>query len=243
MGALGASAAASVIRVVPVRAANGDPVLLGDVNLATATTEVRDSDGSNHTVALLGHLTHTAGSGDGAAVMGLDDGANGTGVKGFAPNGPTSIGVLGYSNEGFGVYGYTFGPGPGIYGAGGTGVYGHSSASSDQPAAPGKTGVFGFADQDVSASGVRGQSVSGNGVRGQSVSGNGVLGLSGSSVGVRGQSTTGRGGSFKGKAAQVRLEPSPAASHPPQGRRGDLFVDQSGRLWFCKGSATWVQLA
>jgi hypothetical protein len=24
---------------------------------------------------------------------------------------------------------------------------------------------------------------------------------------------------------------------------GDLYVDKNERLWFCKGGATWVQLA
>ena len=27
------------------------------------------------------------------------------------------------------------------------------------------------------------------------------------------------------------------------GVRGDLYVDKSGRLWFCKGGSTWKQLA
>ena len=40
-----------------------------------------------------------------------------------------------------------------------------------------------------------------------------------------------------------RLSPSTAASHPDSGAAGDLFVDKTGRLWFCKGGATWKQLA
>jgi amino acid transporter len=62
-------------------------------------------------------------------------------------------------------------------------------------------------------------------------------------VGVRGESSSGRGGVFIGTAAQVRLSPSSASSHPASGSRGDLFVDAAGRLWFCKGATTWHQLA
>ncbi len=84
----------------------------------------------------------------------------------------------------------------------------------------------------------------------------GVLGFSGSEpnqlapdplplTGVYGLATgTGsRGGVFGGKAAQVRLQPSGAATHPTSGDAGDLFVDKSHRLWFCKGGTTWKQLA
>jgi hypothetical protein len=34
-----------------------------------------------------------------------------------------------------------------------------------------------------------------------------------------------------------------ATSHPGSGAKGDLFVDTSGRLWFCKGGMSWKQLA
>jgi hypothetical protein len=64
-----------------------------------------------------------------------------------------------------------------------------------------------------------------------------------SSVGVRGESTSGRGGSFVGKLAQLRLAPSSATTHPHSGAKGDLFVDSKTRLWFCKGGTTWKQLA
>jgi hypothetical protein len=64
-----------------------------------------------------------------------------------------------------------------------------------------------------------------------------------SAIGVSGQSTTGRGGVFKGKVAHLRLPPSNAATHPNAGQPGDLFVDSSYRLWFCKGGASWKQSA
>jgi len=74
-----------------------------------------------------------------------------------------------------------------------------------------------------------------------------VLGSTeGAGNGVEGRSILGRGGLFRGKRAQVRLLPSSAATKPSAGKRGDLFVDASGRLWYCKTSDSttgWVQLA
>lgn len=63
--------------------------------------------------------------------------------------------------------------------------------------------------------------------------------------GVQGISPV-RGGSFSGNAAQINLVPSSLSTHPTSGAKGDLFVDSSGRLWYCRlgGSiATWKQLA
>ncbi|MDX6229679.1 MAG: hypothetical protein QOI76_3069 [Frankiales bacterium] len=66
-------------------------------------------------------------------------------------------------------------------------------------------------------------------------------------VGVGG--ALGRGAQFTGGAAQARLVPSTAASHPAMGKAGDLFVDRSARLWFCQkassstAAAVWKQLA
>jgi hypothetical protein len=63
---------------------------------------------------------------------------------------------------------------------------------------------------------------------------------------IEGTSILGRGGVFKGKKAAVRLVASSAANKPSTGTRGDLFVDSTGRLSYCKtsGSTTgWKQLA
>jgi hypothetical protein len=129
------------------------------------------------------------------------------------------------------------GPGTGQ----GIGVDGHSDDS---------VGVRGTSDSNV---GVRGDSKSSYGVWAESQSyhalaafsgpGIGVWGTSGSSVGVRGESEHGRGGLFKGRKAQLRLQPSTSNSHPASGAVGDLFVDKHGRLWFCKGGSRWKQLA
>jgi len=69
----------------------------------------------------------------------------------------------------------------------------------------------------------------------------------GAGPGLQAQSATGRGALFSGKAAQIQLTPGTGASHPTNGEKGDLYVDTSGRLWFCKLGgihlATWVQVA
>lgn len=57
------------------------------------------------------------------------------------------------------------------------------------------------------------------------------------------EGTGGRGGRFRGQAAQVRLTPGLAATHPASGLAGDLYVDRTNRLWFCSGTTTWTQLA
>jgi hypothetical protein len=75
------------------------------------------------------------------------------------------------------------------------------------------------------------------------VSGDAVVGVGQTGRGVLGVSTSGRGGVFNGKKAQVQLQASTATTHPSSGARGDLFVDNAGRLWFCKGGTTWKQLA
>jgi len=146
---------------------------------------------------------------------------------GFYAGSGSAIGVYGDSGSSFGVLGVS-GSSTAVYGSsasttlpavvgysfhGSTGLQGYSGAAVSSPASPVKTGVFGSADTDEA------------------------------SVGVRGRSPTGRGGVFGGKLAQLRLSPSGASTHPASGQRGDLFVDSSGRLWFCKGGTTWKQLA
>ena len=61
-------------------------------------------------------------------------------------------------------------------------------------------------------------------------------------MGVSGTSTTGRGGLFKGRrpSAAGALDRFDA---PDSGSTGDLFVDKSNRLWFCKGGTDWKPLA
>jgi hypothetical protein len=56
-------------------------------------------------------------------------------------------------------------------------------------------------------------------------------------------SALGAGGRFSGKTAQIQLVPSNLSTHPPSGSAGQLFVDRSNRLWYCKGGTAWHQLA
>lgn len=79
-------------------------------------------------------------------------------------------------------------------------------------------------------------------VQGFGASGAGVL-AKGHGFGLRADGQEGRGGQFTGAKAQVRLQPATAATHPSSGQRGDLFVDKSGRLWFCKGGSTWHRIS
>jgi hypothetical protein len=66
-------------------------------------------------------------------------------------------------------------------------------------------------------------------------------------VGVGG--AHGRGAQLSGGAANARLRPAAAATHPTTGKAGDLFVDSSVRLWFCQKASTaatpavWKQIA
>ena len=54
--------------------------------------------------------------------------------------------------------------------------------------------------------------------RNDTVGGTGVVGVAGH---------LGRGGSFQGGAASLRLVPATAGSHPTTGKVGDVFVDSS----------------
>jgi hypothetical protein len=96
------------------------------------------------------------------------------------------------------------------------------------------TGKFGVVGSGVGG-GVSGIANGGDpGVRGQSDQG----------PGISGTSAQGRGGQFSSDTvAQLRMLPSSGTTHPSSGKRGDLFVDKGGRLWFCKGNTHWKQLA
>jgi hypothetical protein len=172
-------------------------------------------------------------SGAGNAVEG--NSANGYGVFGGSSSEPgvgghsdASYGVQGSSSQSIGVFGIS---------ASDSAVYG-SSASPTLPA------VMGRSEGDNT--GLQGWSGSSNGSPPASPANTGVYGYAsqdGTAVGVRGTSPAGRGGVFKGGVAQLKLVAASNATHPVTGQVGDLFVDRNHRLWFCKGGATWKQLA
>jgi hypothetical protein len=169
------------------------------------------------------------GKAQGIGVLGKS--LEGTGVRGDSVYGPGNVGESGTSD---GVQGYAHAPNvSGVYGdvtdANGYGVFGRNSGGS--------TGYFAHASV---------------GAAGQSDSRTGVMGYTGGTAptpvpaltGVFGVSMQagGRGGQFAGSAAPIRLVPSSTTSHPASGARGDLYVDNAGRLWFCQvggNPATW----
>jgi hypothetical protein len=206
-----------------------------------SATAVRGDSASGTAVA--GHSTSGTGvSGNSGSSTGVSGNSGSSfGVSGTSDS---STGVYGSSNSGTAIYGTS--PGYGVYGHStlGTAVFGFSNSG---------IGVYGASDSDAVPA-VLAQSLGNTGV--QAYSGPNLppaspkkIGVFGSadadaySVGVRGVSPTGRGGRFKGKKAQIGLDPSTDATHPASGAKGDFFVDSAGRLWFCKGGTTWKQLA
>jgi hypothetical protein len=177
-----------------------------------------------------------------AALAGHTKGAYAAGVLGYAEAEGAGVRGVGALSNASGVHGESWDRGNGVYGeAQGTG-----------------SGVLGRSDEGIAVEGIIGTAANsspavhgstdgaGPAVKGTGSAGPGVLGESALGPGIRGISTAGRGGLFAGDRAQVRLLPSGKATHPRNGARGDLFVDSSGRLWYCsKGGprATWKQLA
>jgi hypothetical protein len=243
---------------------------LTDVRATTNLKNVSNAKPVLHLYNGKGGITLHGQAEDGPSVVGTNhsphraasEGSNtvGCGVLGFSgPERPTSIsytgtGVYGRSEAsgGAGVVGEATDTSTEVYGVEGVvqgpfgrGVFGWSLSEYE-----GGTGVWGQAN---SPDGVGVQGYAWNGIRHPNSTrfGTGVMGFSGSknlppkglpNTGVYGIGIKGRGGVFQGDKAQVRLVPSTAASHPSSGAAGDLFVDTSNRLWFCKGGTNWVKL-
>jgi hypothetical protein len=222
MGAIAATVASALGRPLATKADNNDPLTLGvGTNTATDTTSLHQNTSNKD-----GLYVAAAGSSS-KAIVGEDF---------------LGVGVKGSTTSGAGVHGLSTGRGAGVRADSDSGdgvnsrsqtgwaVYGFNYASDkaaiEGGALAGSTGVLGFSgplEPGASAS-------------------TGVYG-SAAAVGVRGDSSEGRGGVFKGNAAQVKLVASTRDTHPTSGQKGDLFVDKHGRLWFCKGGSTWHQLA
>jgi hypothetical protein len=185
------------------------------------------------------------GTGSGVAVRGVSN------VYGEAIRGEITNAGSGY----YAIHGATAGGGSAIFGEGnaGAGVEGYSDVFGVFGRSLTGEGVLGTSQSsDAEKAAVHGQHQgAGRGVWGEVVNftsaGSGVLGsTTGKGAGVEGTSERGRGGVFSGKSAQVRLKPSSAATHPVNGSAGDMFVDASNRLWFCRAGgnpATWTRVA
>jgi hypothetical protein len=156
----GAGAAASLLGATPALATDGQPVIAGRENDNSSSTLVSATEGSG----LIGQTTQ-----EGFAGLEGDD---------FAPEGG-SYGVVGYSQNGTGVYGESDSVAAmtaQAFGSGYAGVYAGSDAGD---------GVWGGTSDD-SYAGVYGTDQSGG-------DGIGVWGVSADGVGVYGSSTTGTG--------------------------------------------------
>jgi hypothetical protein len=204
----------------------GGEALFGQSH-GNAPTVRGDNLGSGSGVA--GNAESEAGAGVLGTHTGGGDGVRGT-TNGSADGGAAVAGIN--TGGGYGVAGVT-------EGATAAGVRGQNNAGGD--------GVTGEASGR--GVGVRGVArAAGNGVVGIATSPKGALvgQNAGTGDGVTARSRNGRGGSFAGKTAALRLIPSATADHPVDGKTGDLFLDRRRRLWFCKlggTKAAWVQLA
>lgn len=263
LNALGGALAAALAGPLPVEAAtdhvmyvnneNGAPVLVAisehQAGYASsgAGTAVHGSSDSGHGVQASSStgIGLNAFCGIGPAVVGASGSSDlprsKTGVQGYANQDGASVGVLGKSPTGNGVVGFSANPAAsGVWGdntGGGFGVAGSTGGG------PGKAAVWGDNHGSTGGVGVRGSSREGTAVYGYS--GHLSVPLAPAHIGVYGRSDDGRGGVFSGTVAQLRLVPSTATTHPTAGAVGDLFVDASGRLWFCTATgspAVWKRV-
>jgi hypothetical protein len=160
LAAGGAGALASVAGAKSAYAANGNPVLLGGANSATATTSISTTTGTG--------IEGTTSVNGQSGVQGVDTSSQG------------GYGVQGNATNNFGVYGTTEADGRNaVYGldlssGGGCGVCGASTSS------------YGVNGASTSSYGVNGASTSSYGVNGASTDSYGVYGSSGNATGVYG---------------------------------------------------------
>jgi hypothetical protein len=150
LGGIGVWATSAIGRASPMQAANGDPVVLGSGNLATALTGITNTSAGSTTL-------HCSSTGAGTGVSGSSQ--SGFGVRGES----SGIGVSGTSHGLFqpASLGQSLGNSTGVLGVSG------SSAPTAKP----KTGVYGYANQDNTSSAVYGLSPLGVGIRGHTSSG------------------------------------------------------------------------
>ena len=239
LGGLGALAASAIGRATPVRAADGDTVLVGFGFTATGTTVI-DNFTTSSTVFACGSSSGTGLQGTSDSSYGVyGSSGSGKGVYGSSSSyygvhgvSDSSYGVLGTSNSNAGVYGSSssnigvLGTSSSYYGVKGLSYavdqpasLGYSGGNStgvqgvsgaSLPAAKAKTGVYGYAAQDNFSSGVIGESPAG--------------------VGVRGHTTTGYAGYFEGRVYTNAFYELTEISTPasPIANRARLFSKDNG---------------
>ena len=252
LGAVAATVAGAIGRPLPVVATPGndhDQVVVGGAYPDARSSTYLANQATDDDVLVLGS-NQDMGHGGGHALRAASESGDGVHATSYSGRG-----VFGHSVTATGVHGSSV-SGSGVQGVSQSsrGVYGQSDTADAVYAYSGSggRGVHGFGQ---TGEGVRGDSGGATvaGVVGHSyASATGVVGITGASepavpakTGVFGYSgeAGGRRGQFAGQAAQIRLRPSSAMSHPLSGALGDLFLDKKKRLWFCKGGTTWKQLA
>jgi hypothetical protein len=233
VAAVAGAGALTLLEAREAQANNGGNFVLGQGNTADATTSLSPTtagvtesplfkvDGSNLSGTSTTMIVNGAPGPQGFGLV-VNGGA---GTPALSVNGastPTTVGLAIAAS------------------ASGAGVLGIRSSASGAGAVSIQSSVSGSGAVGISSS----NSGAGPGVRGTSGFGTGVAGISSGGAGIVGASTHNRGGLFSGGPAQVQLVPSKTAkTHPTSGKAGDLFVDKSKRLWFCKGGTNWKQLA
>ena len=223
--AAAAGAAALVVTGRPEPAGAIVPTLSLDAvnNVEAPTTMKYDGVSRGARVLLLATDTSLTASQSGVncAIAGWAQGTTcDVGVYGWASN-PAGVGVAGIAvaSSGTGVWGQGNNGATALYGQGLTNSRGLEATSDENQA------MWAHIDNAANASTT---------VRAETAeSGSGVFAIS----------AKGAGGKFQGKTAQIQLVPSTSTTHPASGSAGQLFVDASNRLWFCKGGTNWHQLA
>ena len=208
----------------------GDPTIGFDASDSNA--------GFDTGVSGSGTDTGVAGSGGSTGVSGSGE----TGVSGIG----TTIGVVGLTGLVVDDAGIRKSPDEAIFTAGILGLGASGKLPGGVPYKKG-TGVFAYAGKG--GVGVDAYGSGGIGVHGTTKSDENpaILGQNNAGgAGVNGISAAGVGGVFEGEEAAIRLIPAKSASHPRKGQVGELMLDASHRLWFCKRGgdpAVWTQLA
>jgi hypothetical protein len=218
-GALAGIAVSSLGRPQPVRAIDGEPVLVGGEYTSTSVTKITNSANADDVIA--GVSTSGVGvhgtSSSSTAVWG-----NSTSGNGIFGQSSTSRGVWGTSSSYIGVQGSS---------VSNIGVFGTSSAAA-HPASLGlsqgnSTGVFGVSGPGVPATKAR------TGVYGyaaQSGRSKGVWGHSPTGHGVHGSSGTGFAGYFAGKVFTTKFYEMKESGTPtaPGTNKARLFIRDNG---------------
>ena len=196
----------SPIEISEVRAADGDPVIVGNSHIGTSKTKITRTAGTG-AAGVAFEAEHT---GDGFGIIGVS--SSGKGVHGISTN---DWGVWGRSSNDDGVFGESLsGTSAGVFAQnkhGGFGIFAYSefsdairarsNASSGNGVGVqgfgnvvGDDGPFGTGVRGVGSNiGVKGESITGHGVSGESSNSRGIFGKSSSGSGVYGESNGGNG--------------------------------------------------